>query len=124
MQGKRIDRISHLIHMELGNLILSKVKDPRLGFVTVTHVNVTPDLKQAFVYYSVLGDAKAKETTRKVLIKSAGFLQKEIGANLKLRFTPKLEFRLDESIDKGLEIDQLLAKLHKDKPPAPEEETS
>lgn len=114
MQGKRIDRVGHLIQMELSQLILHRVKDPRLGFVTLTHVNVTPDLRSACVFYSALGDAKAKEGTQIALEKSAGFLQKEIGTALQLRYTPRLKFVFDDSLDRGLEIDKVIREIHKD----------
>lgn len=111
MQGKRTDRVGHLMQMELSNLILFRVKDPRLGFVTITSVNVSPDLRSACVYYSVMGDEEAKKNTQIALERSAGFLQREIGAAIKLRNTPKLVFRLDESITKGMEIDKIIRKI-------------
>lgn len=114
MQGKRTDRVGHLMMMEISQLILLKIKDPRLGFVTVTHVDVSPDLKSACVFYSVLGTEEAKRNTQMVLEKSAGFLQREIGGVLKMRNTPRLIFRLDASLEKGLEIDKILKDL-KDK---------
>jgi len=114
MQGKRKDRVGHLIQTELGQLILTRVKDPRLGFVTVTHVDVSPDLKSALVFFSVMGDGKAKESSQKALEKAAGFLQREIGTTLKLRFTPRLHFRLDDSLDQGFEIDRVLREIKKE----------
>jgi len=123
LQGKRTDRVGHLMQMELSQLILLRIKDPRLGFVTVTHVDVSPDLKSACVFYSVLGTEEAKRNTQMVLEKSAGFLQREIGGVLKMRNTPRLIFRLDASLEKGLEIDKILKDL-KDKgemQPEPEE---
>ncbi len=112
MQGKRIDRVGHLIQMELGQLILHRVKDPRLGFVTITQVTVTPDLKSACAYFSVLGDAKARRESQAALDKAAGYLQKEIGNSLQLRFTPRLKFMLDESLDRGMEIDKVIRDIH------------
>ena len=87
------------------------MKDPRLGFVTVTQVNVAPDLRSARVFYSVLGDAKEKEDTQKALERGSGFLQREIGTALQLRYTPKLTFSLDESLEKGMQIDSVLRKI-------------
>ena len=116
MQGKRTDRVGHLIQMELSQLILHRVKNPRLGFVTVTHVDVTPDLKSACVFYSVMGNEKARGESQAALEKAAGFLQKEIGAALQLRYTPKLIFRFDDSLDRGLEIDSVLRTIHKEGP--------
>lgn len=114
MQGKRADRVGHLIQMELSRLLLHRVKNPRLGFVTITHVKVTPDLRSACVFYSAMGDEKSRKNSQAVLEKAVGFLQKEIGASLQLRYTPKLKFCLDDSLDRGLEIDQVLRKLHEE----------
>jgi ribosome-binding factor A len=111
MQGKRLNRVGHLIQMELSQLILLRVKDPRLGFVTVTHVDVTADLKNAIVFYSVMGDEKARAASQQALEKASGFLQREIGQILKLRFTPKLLFRFDDSIHQGIEIDRVLKEI-------------
>lgn len=115
MQGKRIDRVGHLIQMELSQLILHRVKDPRLGFVTITHVSVTPDLKSACVFYSVLGNEKARQDSQIALEKASGFLQKEIGTALQIRYTPRLKFAFDDSLDRGMEIDKVLYKLDQEK---------
>ncbi len=111
MQGKRLDRVSHLIQMEISNLLLHRIKDPRIGFVTVTHVGVAPDLRTARVFYSVLGDAKSRAACQIGLEKAAGFLQREIGVALKLRFTPVLTFAYDDTNDRRMEIDQTLKKI-------------
>jgi len=111
MQGKRLERVGHLIQMELSQLLLHRVKDPRLGFVTITHVKVTPDLRSACVFYSAMGDEKSRKNSQLALEKASGFLQKEIGTALEIRYTPKLKFCFDDSLDRGLEIDQMLRKL-------------
>jgi len=116
MQGKRMDRLGHLLQMELSQVILTKVKDPRLGFVTITHVDISPDVKSAYVFYSVLGNQKAKDDSHIALNKARGFLQKEVARALVLRFTPKLEFRLDDSLDKTFEIDKVLKKIQNENP--------
>ncbi len=118
MQGKRLDRVNHLIQMELGPLILHRVKNPRLGFVTVTHVSVAPDLRSARVFYSVLGDEKARRESQLALEKAAGFLQREIGSALELRYTPKLKFAFDDSLDRGSEIDRVLRDIQKKDTPS------
>ena len=115
MQGKRLDRVGHLIQMELSQLILHRVKDPRLGFVTITHVNVAPDLRSACVFYSVLGDEQAKKDSQLALEKAAGFLQKAISTAIEIRYTPKLKFCLDDSLDRGFEIDKVLRNLDEEK---------
>lgn len=104
-----------LIQSELSEVVLRKLKDPRIGFVTVTGVDVAPDLKQARVYFSVLGGEKEKGQTQRALEHAAGFLQHEIAVALKLRFTPKLSFHLDESIEEGQRIESILRDLEPEK---------
>ena len=102
---------------ELGDIIGRKIKDPRIGFVTVTDVEVTGDLQQAKVYISVLGDEEQRENTLKGLAKAKGFIRTEIGHRIRLRKTPEIIFEWDESIDYGNRIDTLLHQLHKDEKP-------
>jgi ribosome-binding factor A len=97
--------------MELSNLILERVKDPRLGFTTVMHVKITPDLKSAVVFVSIMGDKKKKEESLKVLARAAGFLKHEVGLALQMRYTPRLQFELDDSLDKDFEIGQVIRKI-------------
>jgi len=100
--------------MEISSLILHRVKDPRLGFVTVTHVSVAPDIRSAAVFYTVLGDEKKRADSQLALEKASGFLQREIGTALEIRYTPKLKFIFDDSLEKGLEIERVLRKLEHD----------
>ncbi len=111
MQGKRVDRVGQLVQQEMSKLILGRTKDPRIGFTTVTHVKMTADLKSAVVFVSVMGTEKIKQNTIAGLEHARGFFQHEIGEALKLRFTPKIQFELDRSIDRSLEIDQILKKV-------------
>lgn len=97
---------------ELGEIIGRKIKDPRVGFVTVTDVQVTGDLQQATVFISVLGDDEQKENTLKGLAKAKGFIRSEIGQRIRLRKTPEIFFEFDESIDYGNRIDTLLHQIH------------
>ncbi len=112
MQGKRLDRVAELIKQCLGESILTKLRDPRLGFVTITHVTVTPDLKLAKVYYTVFGDEKSQKATAAALEHSRGFLQKEIAHEIKIRTTPVLSFHYDESIHEKTKIESILKKIH------------
>lgn len=114
--SRRTDRISSLVQIELGELILKKLKDPRIGFVTVTGVDMTPDLKQARAYYTVMGKEKERRETQKGLEHSAGFLQHEIAVTLKLRYTPKLTFHFDESLERGIVIENILHELKQNEP--------
>lgn len=97
---------------ELGEIISRKIKDPRVGFVTVTDVQVTGDLQQATVYISVLGDMEQRENTLKGLAKAKGFIRSEIGQRIRLRKTPEIIFEFDESIDYGNRIETILHQIH------------
>ncbi|MCM8775469.1 MAG: 30S ribosome-binding factor RbfA [Candidatus Omnitrophica bacterium] len=113
MQGKRTLRVAHLVQMELSRLILSKMRDPRLGFVTVTHVAMSPDLKSARIFYSVMGNEKNKKDSKIALEHARGFLQKQIAMGLKLRYTPKLVFEEDDSLDQGMKVDRVIHEIHR-----------
>ncbi|MDQ0198604.1 30S ribosome-binding factor RbfA [Neobacillus ginsengisoli] len=113
----RANRVGEQMKKELGDIISRKIKDPRIGFVTVTDVEVTGDLQQAKVYISVLGDDEQKENTLKGLAKAKGFIRTEIGHRIRLRKTPEIIFEFDESIDYGNRIENLLHQLHHDDKP-------
>ena len=113
----RANRVGEQMKKELGDIIGRKIKDPRIGFVTVTDVEVTGDLQQAKVYISVLGGEEQRENTLKGLAKAKGFIRTEIGHRIRLRKTPEIIFEWDESIDYGNRIDTLLHQLHKDEKP-------
>ncbi len=114
MQGKRIDRVADLIHKELGNAIATRLRDPRIGFVTITRVNVSADLHYAKVFYSVIGDGAKRKATQEALNHAKGFLQKDLAQVLNLRYTPHLEFYLDDSIERSIEIEGLLKSIHQE----------
>jgi ribosome-binding factor A len=88
------------------------VKDPGLGFVTITQVKVTPDLQVARVFYTALGDEKARRATARALERARPFLRRQIGERLRLRRVPELEFRYDMSIEHQDRIEQILQELH------------
>ncbi|WP_409275711.1 30S ribosome-binding factor RbfA [Neobacillus sp. SCS-31] len=108
----RANRVGEQMKKELTDIIGRKIKDPRIGFVTVTDVQVTGDLQQATVYISVLGDEEQRENTLKGLAKAKGFIRSEIGSRIRLRKTPEIVFEFDESIDYGNRIETLLTKIH------------
>lgn len=114
MQGKRADRVANLIKQELASAFSRQLRDPRIGFVTITDVKVSDDLKYARVFYSVMGDEITKEETAKGLEKAKGYLQHDIAENLKLRFTPHLSFAVDPSLDEGMKIDMIIRKIHEE----------
>jgi len=107
----RANRVGEQMKKELSDIIGRKIKDPRIGFVTVTDVQLTGDLQQAKVYISVLGDEKQKKDTLKALAKAKGFIRSEIGQRIRLRKTPDLLFEFDESIDYGNRIETLLKEI-------------
>lgn len=109
--SRRTDRVSSLIQIELAELVLRRLKDPRLGFVTITGVDVAPDLKSARVFYSVMGQEKEKVDAGKALEHASGFLQHQIALDLKFRFTPKLSFHRDDTLDESLKIEKILREL-------------
>ena len=107
----RQDRISDLIKDEVSRLLLRDVRDPRIGFVTITGVSVSPDLRNARVFVSVLGEPAAREASIEALNSAAGFFRRSLFRNLRLRHSPAIEFRLDDSLDRGERIDRALRKI-------------
>jgi ribosome-binding factor A len=104
----RMRRVDEALRSVLSDAITKDLKDPRVGFVTVTGVKTSPDLRHARVYVSVLGDAETREATLDGLASAHGFLQGRLAAELKLKHTPALAFEYDESIDRGMRISRLL----------------
>jgi ribosome-binding factor A len=111
----RSNRVAEQMKKELGEIIGRKIKDPRVGFVTVTDVAVTGDLQEATVYITSLGNEREKSETLKALEKASGFIRSEIGTRIRLRRTPEIKFEFDTSIEYGNKIDALLRGLHEDK---------
>lgn len=111
MAKNRTGRVGEQIKKELSVLIQTEMKDPRIGFITVTGVDVTNDLSQAKIYLSVLGDEEQKTNSLKGLEKAKGFLRSELGKRVMLRHTPELIFKFDESISYGSHIEKLLGDL-------------
>ena len=110
--SKRVNRVAEQMKKELGDIIFQKVKDPRIGFVTVTDVEVTGDLQNATIFISVLGDESKKEASLKGLNTAKGFIRAEIGKRIRLRVTPEIEFAFDESIAYGSRIESLLTQVN------------
>ena len=117
-QGSRPDRVGEQIRAELALLIAREVHDPGIGFVTITRVQVSPDLQQARVYYTTLGDEKARHGSERALGRAAAFLRRQIGSRLRLRRTPELHFHYDESIAGQDRIERLLNEIKTTSAPA------
>jgi ribosome-binding factor A len=114
-QGYRPDRVGDQIRQELSELLArGEVHDPGIGFITLTRVQVTPDLQLARVFYTSLGDEKARKETAKALGRATPFFRRQIGGRLRLRRVPEIEFRFDESVERQDRIEQILRDLHEE----------
>lgn len=114
MNNIRAHRVAEQMKKELGDILSRRVKDPRIGFVTVTDVQVSGDLQQAKIFISIFGDEKQKEETLIGLTKSKGFIRSEIGKRIRLRKTPEISFEIDEAIEYGNKIEKLLRDINKE----------
>ena len=108
MAADRMRRVNEALREVLSARLAQGLKDPRVGFVTVTAVDTSPDLRHARVYVSVLGEEEEREESLAGLKHSRGFLQKAIAAEVRMKHTPTLEFLHDDSIDRGFRIGELL----------------
>ncbi|CAG0967499.1 ribosome-binding factor A [Geobacter sp.] len=108
---KRSDKVAEAIHELVSGLLVKGLKDPRIGFVTITGVKVTDDIRHATIYYTVMGSDEEKKATSHGLNSAVGFIRKEVGKELRLRFAPELIFKYDESIEYGSRIDKLLKEI-------------
>jgi ribosome-binding factor A len=101
-------RVDEAVREVLSDAVSTDLKDPRVGFVTVTAVETSPDLRHATVFVSVLGDEPTRAASLEGLESAHGFLQRKVSAELRLKHTPTLRFAYDDSIDTGMRISQLL----------------
>lgn len=111
---QRPERVGEAIKEEISDILRNEIKDPRIGFVSVVEVEVSPDLRHAKVYVSVLGDDEARVQSLKGLESATGFIRSEIGRRIRLRHTPEILFRLDKSIEHGVKIARLLNEIRPD----------
>ena len=110
MKAERRSRIDHELQRELARLISTELKDPRLGFVTVTRVEVSQDLQKARVFVSIIGDRHVAKQSIVALESAKRFLRGELGHAVALRFTPELHFVEDRSTERAIALSQILAK--------------
>jgi ribosome-binding factor A len=111
MSSQRPTRVGDQIREDIADLLAREVHDPGIGFVTITRVNVTPDLQQARVYYTTMGDEAARRQSRKALERAAPFLRRHLGRRLRLRRVPELQFFFDESIERHDRIERILQEI-------------
>lgn len=109
----RVRKIQEFIKQEVSGILLRELKDPRLGFVTVTDAKITGDLREATVYVSLFGSDEEKENTLKALKHAAGYIRTEVGRRLGIRYSPAIEFKEDTSLDYGMKIDKILRGIEK-----------
>lgn len=122
--GSRPSRIADQLRAELSDLIARQVHDPGIGFLTITHVKVSPDLQIARVYYTTLGDDKARRDSGRALERATPFLRRQLGSRLRLKRVPQLEFFFDESIERGDRIEQILHELEAERPHGPQQDVA
>ena len=115
-QGSRPERVADQIRAEVSTMIARELHDPGVGFVTITRVQVSPDLHHARVYYTSLGDAAARKNTARALERAAGFMRRQIGQRLRLRRAPEVQFQFDESIGHQDRVEQLLREIASEQP--------
>ena len=108
MDRSRMRRVDEAVRAVLSDAIARGLQDPRVGFVTVTGVKTSPDLRHARVFVSVLGDDQARSASLEGLRSAHGFLQRRVASELTLKHTPALSFEYDDSVDRGMRITQLL----------------
>ncbi|MBV8171672.1 MAG: 30S ribosome-binding factor RbfA [Candidatus Eremiobacteraeota bacterium] len=112
-KNQRLERIEHEIVRELSELLHKELKDPRVGFVTITGAKISPDLTSARVFASPMGDARATSQTMRGLSSAAGFLSIELGKRLGLRRTPTLRFERDDSIARGVRLTTIIDEVQR-----------
>jgi ribosome-binding factor A len=110
-QGSRPSRVADQLRAEITDLLTREVRDPGIGFLTITHVKVTPDLQVARLYYTTLGDDKTRRDTQRALERATPFLRRHIGRRLRLKRVPELEFFFDEVIERGDRVERILQEI-------------
>ena len=115
MATQRHGRVQETIRREISIIVQNEIKDPRIGFLTVTSVEVTRDLRYAKIYFSVLGEEKAGLLALKGLKSARGFVRTLLGERIKLRILPEIEFKIDKSWERAKNIDDVLNKIKKER---------
>jgi ribosome-binding factor A len=114
-QGSRPDRVGEEIRQELAVVLAREVHDPGIGFVTLTRVKVSPDLQMARVYYTMMGDDRARRETQRGLERATPFLRRHVAASVRLRRVPELRFEYDRAVEHQDRIEQILLDLERER---------
>ena len=120
IHGSRASRVAEQIQAELASLLTREVHDPGIGFLTITSVTVTPDLQQARVYYTSIGDDKAKRESARALDRATPFLRRQVGQRIRLKRVPELTFFYDPSIEQGDRVERILQQLKTERAERPD----
>ncbi|MDI7247334.1 MAG: 30S ribosome-binding factor RbfA [Bacillota bacterium] len=111
MARLRVERVAEAIRSEVADILAREIKDPRLGFATITDVEVSEDLRHVKIFVSVMGDKTQVDETMAALESATGFVRSEIGRRIRLRHTPEIVFRYDTSIRRGARVFELLKEI-------------
>ena len=122
MEGKRSEKVADLIQREVAEMLVKSIKDPRIGFVTITKVTVSEDCRFAKVYFSVAGTLAERESSGKGLDSARGYVRKELGRRLRLRYTPEIVFQFDPSIEYAIHMEEVIRNIHRGEEPNGNEE--
>jgi ribosome-binding factor A len=117
MDYRRSDKVGVVIKEEISRMLIREIKDPRIGFVTITRVKVSKDLRFVKVYFSVLGDQSAREDSVRGLNSAVGFMRRELGRRLRLRYVPDIVFSFDPSLEHMSRLAELIQEIHEDEKP-------
>lgn len=112
LSSRRNDRVRAAMRQEISNMLQRDLKDPRLGFATVTDVRVSGDLQHVQVYVSILGDDASRQQTMEALESARGYVRSEIGRRVQLRLTPEITFAYDDSIERGARLLRLISEVN------------
>jgi len=116
----RSERLAEAIKKEVSDLLRDEIKDPRIGFVSITAVKVSKDLRYADIFASVYGEPAAQKASMEALAKAQGFVRSELGKRIRLRYTPEITFKLDQSIGQGARLIKLMEEVREKGGPSDE----
>lgn len=114
MASTRQNKVRQLLKQEVSDIIRREIKDPRLGFLTVTDAEITADLKHSKVYVTILGDEQERKQSMDVLKHAQHFIRQEFGKRVRMKILPDIQFFYDESVDRGVRIFELLEEIKRD----------
>jgi len=111
MTSMRTTRVAEQMKKEVASIVEQDVKDPRIGFITITNVDLSNDLRHAKIFFSSLGNEEEQKKSLEGLENAKGFIRKEIASRIQLRYAPEILFRIDNSIEHGVKISQILSQI-------------